>query len=135
MAYDLQKVEDFLSATPFFSLATVDGDKPKVRPLAFHVFANEKLYFGVGEFKDVYKQMLANPYVEIDAVKEGEWLRYYGKAVFETDYAMADAILEERPALQKIYNDVSGLRFGIFHLEEATAEFRTKLDLIEKYSF
>ena len=60
----MSKVNDFISEAGVFYLATVDGDQPKVRPLGAHMEMDGKLLFGVGDFKDVYKQMLANPQLE-----------------------------------------------------------------------
>jgi UDP-N-acetylglucosamine/UDP-N-acetylgalactosamine diphosphorylase len=54
-----------------------------------------KEMFGVGDFKDVYKQLVANPKVEIVAEKpDGHWMRYTGKAVFDTDPKYEAAGLE-----------------------------------------
>jgi hypothetical protein len=44
-----------------FYFATVDGNKPKCRPLGFQILHEDKIYFGVGDFKEVYKQIKANP--------------------------------------------------------------------------
>ena len=63
------------------------------------------------------------------------FLRYYGKAVFEDDYTIANKVLANAPALQKIYNDETGYKLGIFHLENATAEFRNMLEVKERYNF
>ena len=81
-----ERIDEFLNEAKVFFLATVDGDKPKNRPLGFHLLKDGKIYFGVGDFKDVYKQMRKNPYVEIVALVETDFLRYYGKVVFEEDY-------------------------------------------------
>lgn len=132
---ELQKVEDYLKQVDFFSVATVDGDKPKCRPLAFHLYLNDCLYFGTGTFKEVYKQLKANPNVEICACNGEGFLRYYGRAVFEKDDTIAGMVLSKAPAMQKIYNKETGLKLGIFHLENATAEFRTKMGISEEYHF
>lgn len=63
----IQKVDEILSKAQVFYLATADGDKPKVRPLGFHLLFENKIYFGVGTFKAVYKQLEENPNVEIAA--------------------------------------------------------------------
>ena len=91
----MSKINDFLSEAGVFFLATVDGDQPKLRPLGAHFDMDGKVLFGVGDFKDVYRQLVANPKTEIVACKEnGHWLRYTGKAVFETDPKYAEAALE-----------------------------------------
>ncbi len=37
--------------------------------------------------------------------------------------------------MQKIYNEQTGYRLAIFHLENATAEFRNMLGVQESYRF
>ena len=116
MAEGAERIDEFMNEAKVFFLATVDG--------------------GVGNFKDVYKQMQENPYVEIVALVETDFLRYYGKAVFEETYDMADAIVAGNEFLQGIYNDETGFKMAIFHLEEATAEIRDVTGKInESYNF
>ena len=118
----MSKINDFLTEAGVFFLATADGDQPKLRPLGAHLEMDGKVIFGVGDFKNVYKQMLANPKVEIAACKpDGHWLRYTGKVVFEDDPKYAEAMLDMMPDLRNIYNDQTGNKMMTFHLEDATA--------------
>ena len=118
----MSKVNDFLNETGVFFLATVDGDQPKVRPIGFHMEVDGKEMFGVGDFKDVYKQLLANPKCEIVAAKQdGHWMRYTGKAVFEADEKYAEMALDAMPDLRGIYNEETGNKMMVFHLEDVTA--------------
>lgn len=118
----MSKVNDFLTEAGVFFLATTDGDQPKLRPLGAHMEMDDKVIFGVGDFKNVYKQMKANPKVEIVACKQdGHWMRYTGKAVFETDEKYANAMLDGAPHLKDIYNETTGNKMMCFHLEDATA--------------
>lgn len=132
---NIEKVDNFLAQAGTFYLATTDGNKPKCRPIGFHMVAGETLYFGVGTFKEVYKQMRQNPNVEFCATVGNEFLRYYGTAVFETDDTIAEAVLANAPGLRNIYNEQTGYKLGIFHLEYATAEFRSMSGIQESYSF
>ena len=118
----MSKVNDFLTEAGVFYLATVDGDQHKVRPLGAHFEMDGKVLFGVGDFKEVYRQLLANPKVEIACAKpDGHWLRYTGRAVFETDPKYAEASLEAMPMLKNIYNEETGHKLMMFHLEDASA--------------
>lgn len=118
----MSKVNDFLTEAGVFFLATADGDQPKLRPLGAHLEMDGKVIFGVGDFKNVYKQMVANPKVEIAACKQdGHWMRYTGTAVFEEDPKYAEAILNMIPDLRNIYNEQTGNKMMTFHLEDATA--------------
>ena len=117
----MNKIKDFLQETGVFFLATVDGEQPKLRPLGAFLEKDGKLIFGVGDFKDVYRQMRANPLVEIAACKaDGHWLRYTGKAVFETDESYAKEMIRTA-GLDAIYNEQTGHKLMTFHLEDATA--------------
>ena len=118
----MSKISDFLKETGVFFLATADGDQPRLRPLGAYLEMDGKVIFGVGDFKNVYKQLCANPNVELVACKQnGHWLRYTGKAVFESDPKYAAAMLESMPQLKNIYNDNTGHKMMAFHIENATA--------------
>ena len=131
-----QRIDEFMNKAEVFFLATVDGNKPKNRPLGFHLLKDDNLYFGVGNQKEVYKQMCENPLVEIVALVETDFLRYYGKAVFEENYDFADSIVEGNEFLESIYNDETGFKLAIFHLEDATAEIRNITgEIMESYNF
>ena len=114
-------INEFLNDAGVFFLATVDGDQPKLRPLGAHFNMDGKEIFGIGDFKDVYKQMQANPKVEIVACKGGDWLRFTGTAVFESDPKYAEEMLNLMPNLREIYNDQTGNKMMCFRLEQSTA--------------
>lgn len=117
----MSKINDFLNEAGVFFLATVDGDQPKVRPLGLHLEMDGKVLFGIGDFKNVYKQMVKNPKVEIVASKpDGHWMRYTGTAVFETDEKYANAALDSAPHLRNIYNEQTGNKMMMFSLKDAT---------------
>lgn len=117
----MSKLNDFLTEAGIFFLATADGAQPKIRPLGAHMEADGKVLFGVGDFKDVYKQLKANPLVEISACKpDGHWLRYTGRAVFETDPKYAEEMIKASH-LEEIYNEKTGNKLAVFHLEDASA--------------
>ena len=78
--------------------------------------------------------MRENPSVELCAAVGKEFLRYYGKAVFQPDHTMAERVLAAMPAMAQIYNERTGYQLEIFHLEEATAEFRGMMGVREQFS-
>lgn len=118
----MSKINDYLTEAGVFFLATTDGNQPRIRPLGAHIEMDGKVIFGVGDFKNVYKQLVANPLTEIVACKQdGHWMRYTGKAVFETDSKYAETMLEGMPHLRNVYNDETGHKMMCFHIEDATA--------------
>lgn len=117
----LKDISAFIDEAKIYYLATVDGDQPKKRPLGGHHIYDGRLMFTIGDHKNVYRQMQANPKVEIVAFSKGKWLRYTGKAVFETDPKYSAMALDGNAFLQNIYNDTTGRRLVLFHLEDAKA--------------
>ena len=117
----MSKIGEFLKEAGVFFLATTDGNQPKIRPLGACLDVDGKIIFGVGDFKAVYRQLVANPLVEIVACKnDGHWLRYTGKAGFETDTKYAEMMIKNS-GLEGIYNENTGNKLMAFHLEDAKA--------------
>ena len=85
----MSKVVEFLQANPVQYLATVGRDgKAKCRPFMFSGEMDGKLWFCTNNTKDVYKDMQANPEIEISVSSpEYAWIRLHGKAVFENNMA------------------------------------------------
>ena len=86
----------------------------------------ERVIFGIGGFKDVYRQLAANPKLEFVGLYDGvKWLRLTGRAVFDEGAEREthqEKMLETLPFLRKIYNAETGNKLMTFHLEDATAE-------------
>ena len=129
-----EKINEFLNNAGVWYFLTTDGEQPKGRPFRFHLLKDDKIYFGTGTFKKVFQQMTKNPHVEVLAVKGGEFLRYDGTVVFEEDETMAKTVLEGAPAMQKIYNEETGYKLGMFHLENGHAEICNAMKQIEEFN-
>ena len=119
----MEKLDRFLEDSGCFYLSTVDGDTPRCRPLGLHHLYQDQIYYGIGDFKEVYKQLQANPKVEIVALKGGmSWVRINGKAVFEDQNAPVVAEIYDNFILRKHYEE-NGWTLKIFHLEEAEVTY------------
>ena len=100
----MQEVYDFLKKSGVFYLATVDNDKPRVRPFgALNIF-EDKLYLQTGKVKAVSKQIQANPNVEICAFSEGKWIRIEGILVRDDRREAKVAMLDANPELKGMYS-------------------------------
>jgi len=120
----MKKVLDFIKTNKVFFLATVKGDEPKVRPLGFVMEFEGKIFFGVGEQKEVFRQMRANPRVEICSVsQEGKWLRLHGSAVFDQRPEVFEAAVAALPVLKDMYGKPNDPKLGAFYLTGAEAVF------------
>ena len=133
---DIAKIDEILTKAEVFYLATVNGDKPKVRPLGFHLLFEDKIYFGVGTFKEVWKQIQENPKIEIVALapEKDKFIRYYGNATADDNPELVEKCFEIMPEIAEIYKE-NGWEMGIFYLNDATAEFRNIMAVEETLKF
>ena len=114
-------LEDFLNKAGTFVLGTTDGDQPRMRVLGLKIKLDGKLYFAVGTFKDVYKQLQKNPKCEILASAGMDFLRWDGKAVFTDDNRLLPIVANMMPQLVQMY-DQMGWKLGFFTIEGGSAE-------------
>ena len=108
------EISAYLAECGTFYFATVDGEVPVVRPLGFQMVVDDQLYLGVGTFKDVYAQLVANPNVYICATKpDGKsWVRVSGKAVCDDDPALTAAkFFHHEPLGERLYRTGDSARY------------------------
>lgn len=121
----MKEVMDFLRDNKVYYLATSDGGRPHVRAMGFIMEWRGKAAFCTSNQKEMYRQIVANPYVEICCVdEESNTLRLSGKAVRATTEEAQRKAIETLPWLSNIYSVGDG-RFEIFCLEEAQAFCQT----------
>ena len=131
---NIEKVDNFLTETKLFYIITVFGNKPKARPIGFKMLEDGKLYFGVGTFKDVYKQLVMNPYIEIVATKaDGSWIRYDGKAHFVESEALENKCLDLLGPVGQMYRD-NKWKMGVFYIEDAHVEIKAVMQTVEEFT-
>lgn len=120
---DLQRVEQFLKDAETYYLATIDAadaNQPRVRPFGTaHIF-EDKLYIQTGKVKDVSKQIVSNPKVEVCAFKDGEWIRIAGELVEDDRIEARQSMLDDYPSLQEMYKADDG-NTQVFYFKNATA--------------
>jgi len=118
----MERVYRFLKEADTYYIATIDGDKPRVRPFGTVHIYNGKLYIQSGKRKDFAKQLEKNPNVEICAFKDGEWLRLSGKLVYDDDREARVSMLEAYPQLKAMYDPDDG-NTAVYYFEDAEAVF------------
>lgn len=119
----MERVLTFFKENPVFFLATAEGDQPRVRPFGAVASFEGKLYICTNNTKPVFKQMQANPRVEIcGATADGSWLRVTATAVRDERREAKAQMLAENPSLKNMYNLDDGI-FEVLYLGDATAVF------------
>jgi uncharacterized pyridoxamine 5'-phosphate oxidase family protein len=122
----LQKTLQFLQENKIFYLATSENGRPRVRPFGLVVEHDGKLWFSTANIKPVYRQLQANPLVEISATSPSmDWIRLSGKAVFENNSEAKQKAFEVMPMLAKIYQGPTDPAFEMFYLTDAEVVFRS----------
>ena len=101
----MKEVIEFLKEAGVYYLATVDNNKPKVRPFGTIEIFEGKLYIQTGKSKNVYKQILDNPNVELCAFKDGKWIRLSGELVPDDRLEAKKDMLDKNPSLRGMYNE------------------------------
>ena len=100
----MEEVYDFLKKCGVFYIATIDGDKPRVRPFgALNIFEG-KLYLQTGKVKNVSKQIQINSNVEVTAFTEGRWIRLEGVLERDDRREAKASMLDANPELKGMYS-------------------------------
>lgn len=130
----MQKVFDFLKKCNTYYLATTDGDQPRVRPFGTIDLFEDKLYIQTGKVKDVSKQILKNPKIEICAFDGQKWLRVQAIAVEDDRVEARQHMLDGYPELQNMYLATDD-NTQVFYLKDATATFSSFTEAPEIITF
>ena len=129
-----KRVCDFLDETKCYYLATIDGNKARVRAFGTNIVYDGKLYIQSGKGKHVVKQILNNPNVEICAFNGTKWLRVSGELVHDNNHDVKVAMLDKMPELKAMY-DADNDSMEMFYFKNATATFSSFTDKPESFTF
>ncbi|MCJ7426269.1 MAG: pyridoxamine 5'-phosphate oxidase family protein [Dehalococcoidales bacterium] len=99
-----KEILEFLNANPVCYLATVEGNKPRVRAMGMVSADEDGIIIQTGTYKDMYKQMSANPNVELlfYNAKDGIQIRVSGAVEPVEDKKVKEAIVVQRQFLKPI---------------------------------
>lgn len=122
-----QEIFALINANKSCSLATVEGNKPHVRGMAIFRADENGIVFHTGNFKDIYKQLMANPNVELcfnngnpDFSKYVQ-VRVSGTAVPDNDPKLREEIIAERPFLKPVMAKMGEGSVAVFRVKNMVA--------------
>ncbi|MDW8802496.1 pyridoxamine 5'-phosphate oxidase family protein [Clostridium sp. A1-XYC3] len=116
----MEEVYKFLKKCETYYLATMDGDQPRVRPFGTVNIFEGKLYIQTGKSKDVSKQMMKNPKIEICGMYDGQWIRVQAVAVEDDRVEAKQSMLDSYPSLQSMYS-ATDENTQVLYLKEVVA--------------
>ena len=98
------EIISFINANPACYLATVEGDKPHVRGMLIYRADKDGIIFHTGKVKDLHKQLMVNPKVELcfNNHQTNVQVRVSGVAELQNDTRLIMEIVESRPFLKQI---------------------------------
>ena len=134
MMENVERAAKFLKDAETYYLATADGDQPRVRPFGTaHVYEG-RLYIQTGKVKDVSRQILANPKVEICAFNGNEWIRIAGSLVEDDRMEARASMLDAYPSLKNMYAADDG-NTQVFYFKDAVATISSFTHEPETFTF
>jgi pyridoxamine 5'-phosphate oxidase len=100
-----EEMMQFMQSHPVFQLGTIDGDKPRVRTISLFRADENGIMFYTSTFKDVYKQLITNPHVELCFVhaQPATEIRVSGKVELVDDDQLKNQINSENPGTVAIF--------------------------------
>lgn len=129
MHMNIEDCIKFANQNPSSYIATTDGDQPRVRGMLMWYADKTGFYYNTGATKDLYRQLKANPKVELcffDAKSKGmDQMRVTGQVEFIEDMAIREKLIEARPFLKEMGFGADSPKLIVFRIVKCTAHFWT----------
>ena len=128
-----------------FHLATIENGEPRVRGMMLYKADDTGIVFHTGDFKDVYKQIITNPTVQMcfNDFTKGIQVRVRGRLEEVMDPELKDEIsshptrsflkkLRENSSLEDFYNSIRVFRMknGVANVWTFDTNFAPKVDIL-----
>ena len=123
----MNRIVEELKKVKVFYVATVDGDRPRVRPFSSVTEFEGNAYLCCGNFKQIYRQISENPAVELSGMYPdgASWLRVEATLVEDNRIEVQKTMLDDPTGPKGLYEAGDG-KFVTFKLTKTKAT---------KYSF
>jgi len=122
---DKHEIQALINANPAFQLATTEAGEPRVRGMLLYRADDQGILFHTGDMKDVYRQMIANPAVELCFFdpKTAVQVRVRGTARLMDDLALKEEIVDApgREFLKPLVDKLGIGMLQVFRVEECQA--------------
>jgi pyridoxamine 5'-phosphate oxidase len=120
---DKKEMLAFVNAHPDSFFASIDGGKPRVRPIGTFRADENGFIFSFQNDKDVYKQLVKDPNVEFCYFWQGTQVRVSGRLAESKDMAIRKQVLEKRPYYQSGIDKVGWDYVGVFVLKHGRVSY------------
>jgi pyridoxamine 5'-phosphate oxidase len=125
----IEEIREFANQNPATWVATVSADQPHLRAMAMWFADATGFYFHTGSQKRLYKQLNANPKVELaffnpgDGMGTMQMVRVTGKIEQVNDAALEKKLFEDRPWLSGVFEAWPNDKIFIFRIAHGEAQY------------
>lgn len=104
-AHSVKELCRFIRECGYFFLATSNEDAPHLRPMGMIYADDEALYLATDKRKNVYRELVGNPQVEIASysLSSRKWARIAGRVMVESSLKIKEDMSEMYPMLHQEY--------------------------------
>jgi uncharacterized pyridoxamine 5'-phosphate oxidase family protein len=129
----LHDILAFVKENPVCTIATMDGEQPRLRAFLTVLFDDEKIYFTTASTKNIYKQICKNPKIELCYLSSNfsKMLRITGEIEVIDDRAKKQKLIDERNYLKGFTAD--NPTFKLLRLSHGSAHFWTIEDNLKEH--
>ncbi len=123
------EIFEFLNVNPVFHLATIDGDRPRVRGMLLYRADENGIVFHTGKMRDLHKQLTENPKVEMSFNNGSDedlvQIRVSGAVELVEDMGLKKEIVREREFLKPLVEKMGYDFLAVYRLKNGTASIWT----------
>lgn len=120
-----KEILEFLNANPVFHLATIEGDKPRVRGMLLYRADENGILFHTGKVRDLYKQLTENPQVELSfnngSTEDLVQVRISGRVELVEDIGLKKEIVQKREFLRPFVEQYGYDPLAVYRLKNGAA--------------
>lgn len=116
---------DFIKECKVFFVLTLNDDTPEGRPFGAIMEYNDRLYISTISLKAVYRQLKANPKMQIIALQPGtcKWVRASGLAMECDNLNIKRKMLKECPEVKKHFPSADTPNYAVFQINLSQVNF------------
>ncbi|EKD26738.1 MAG: hypothetical protein ACD_79C01042G0002 [uncultured bacterium] len=123
------EIIEFINNNQSCSIATIDGNKPRVRGMLIYRADKDGIIFHTGTAKDIFKQLQINPNIELcfsnNNFQNLIQIRVSGIASLDNDKKLKEEIVSTRVFLKPIVEKFGYESLAVFRVRKLTASVWT----------
>jgi len=130
-----EEIISFMKANPICCLATVEGDRPHVRPMGMYKIDERGILIQLSTVKGMYRELVQNPKVELCFNGSGKMVRVSGMAEFIEDQGLKEEVVKARAFLKPLVDAQGWVAVKVFRLTNPVATVWTMATNFEPKEF